>query len=211
MVENGWYKTMDNEITIFPNINDLFHYAATDFCKRALKAIEEKGSFSVVLSGGNTPKAFYDLLTSAFYKEVIPWSKIQFFFGDERYVPKEDDASNFHMTQEHLFAKVPVDPNHIYRMPTEFDDPKDAAHTYEKTLRQVLATSAGYPAFDLIYLGLGDDAHTASLMPDTDIVKAYADDKAAVPSEWVSALYVPHLNMYRITLTPPAINHFIYG
>jgi 6-phosphogluconolactonase len=198
----------NNEITVFPNPNDLFKFAADDFMQRAITAVDEKGTFAVVLSGGNTPKAFFDILANdANYMKNIPWRLIKFFFCDERYVPAEDPQSNYHMTEEYLFSKVPVDRQHIYRIQTEFTHPKDAAKAYENTLRNVfhIEDSTQYPAFDLIYLGLGDNAHTASLMPFTKEVKELiaTDDKHTL----ALSSFVAELDMYRITLTPCAINN----
>lgn len=168
---------------------DLFFAAAEDFKQRVLRTLEEKNLFSVVLSGGNTPKAFFDVLA----KEELPWHRIQFFFGDERYVPADDDASNYHMAFQHLFSKVPVNPDYVYRIPTEFQHPKDAAQQYEQTLHTIFHTE--FPPFDLCYLGLGDDAHTASLMPCHEIQGG----------NLVGWLKMDH--RYRITLTAAAINH----
>src|SRR5437899_1396147 len=158
-------------IKIFNNLNKLFDYAADDFSKQAITSINNKGIFSVILSGGNTPMFFFDTL-SRFDKKNIPWEKIQFFFGDERYVPANNMNSNYHMTYEHLFSKVPVNPKNIHRIPTEFNDPVDAAKEYEKIIKQILQVKDHHlPQFDLCYLGLGANAHTASLMPFSDVVK----------------------------------------
>ena len=157
---------------------------------RAMAAVNDKGVFSVVLAGGNTPKLFFDALTGIeYYKKNIPWRQIQFFFGDERYVPSDNAKSNYHMAYEHLFSKVPVNPENIYRIPTEFNDPKDAAKNYEQTLSKVFhIKDNAFPQFDLLYLGLGDNAHTASLMPFSDVVKHYAR-KFIAPIKIISLLH----------------------
>jgi 6-phosphogluconolactonase len=202
--------TQNQEIKIFPTSHDLFYFAAKDFMLRAAAAISEKGFFSVVLSGGNTPKLFFDALTSADYdKESDLWQQIQFFFGDERYVSPKTNESNYHMACEYLFSKVPVNKDNIFRIPTEFTDPNDAAKYYEKTLRNAFnIKDKAFPRFDLVYLGLGDNAHTASLMPFSEIVSQYSDKVLSDKEDHlVASLWVPELNMYRITLTPAAINH----
>jgi 6-phosphogluconolactonase len=197
----------NNELNVFRNAHDLFDFAAKDFMQRALSAVRQKGFFSVVLSGGNTPKNFFDILTDDFFKKNIPWQQIKFFFGDERYVPADDTRSNFYMTSEHLFSKLDIKKENIYSIITTFDDPLAAADSYEQTLRNEFNISKKeFPPFDLVYLGLGDNAHTASLMPFSDVVKRYAENQKA-DNDLVAALYVPELKMYRITLTPPAINH----
>src|SRR5579871_6169608 len=122
MGENG-FMMKNKEVIIFPNSQDVFQFAAKDFFNRAVSAVNDKGVFSVVLAGGNTPKLFFDILTNM----DIPWQKIRFFFGDERYVSSDNVNSNYHMVYEHLFSKVPINPSNIYRIPTEFNDPNDAA------------------------------------------------------------------------------------
>ncbi|MDP1575082.1 MAG: 6-phosphogluconolactonase [Coxiellaceae bacterium] len=185
----------NNILTIFLTENNLFQFAANDFSKRAITAINNKGVFSVALSGGNTPKLFFDALANnEQHKKNIPWEKIKFFFGDERYVAADSIDSNYHTAMLYLFSKVAVNPNNIYRIPTDFEDPKEAAKAYEDTLKK-------NGPIDLIYLGLGDDAHTASLMPFSEVVKNIS------PDTLVESLFVKKLNMSRITLTPAAINH----
>ncbi len=151
---------------------------------------------------GNTPKTFFDTLTQIkLYKESIPWSQIKFFFGDERYVPAEDAQSNYHMAYEHLFSKVPVLSENIYRMPTNAKEPEVAAKEYEITLRKTFNIKENeFPRFDLLYLGLGDNAHTASLMPFSEVLMIKNN-------QLVASLWVQELKMFRLTLTPPAINH----
>lgn len=202
--------TKNQEIKIFPIPHDLFDFAANDFMQRAVAAVRDKGVFSVVLSGGNTPKLFFDTLTNVDYdKKTIPWQQIHFFFGDERYVSPETKESNYHMAYEYLFSKMPVNKKNIYRIPTEFPDPNDAAKHYEQTLRKVFnIKDKASPQFDLVYLGLGDDAHTASLMPFSEIVTRYSDKVLSdEDGQLVASLWVPELHMYRITLTPTAINN----
>lgn len=193
-----------NEVKIFSNPQDLFVSAAQDFTHRVKTAVDAKGEFTVVLSGGETPKYFFDTLTQVkAYKDNIPWQKIKFFFGDERYVPADNPKSNYHMAFEHLFSKVPVLTENIYRMTTKFKDPIDAAKDYEFTLRKVFHLENNeFPQFDLLYLGLGEDAHTASLMPlsETLLINNH---------QLVASLWVKEQKMYRITLTPLAINHAV--
>lgn len=192
-----------NEIIVFPHSYDLFQYAAKDFSQRAITAINAKGIFSVVLSGGNTPKLFFDMLIETDnYQKNIPWNQIQFFFGDERYVSSGNTQSNYHTAYLHLFSKLPIKPENIYRISTDFNAPIEAAKDYENRLRKAFGIKEdAFPPFDLTYLGLGDNAHTASLMPFSDVVTNDSNNQL------VASLFVPEFNMYRITLTPPAINH----
>lgn len=200
MVERG--LIMMNELKLFPNSHDLFLSAAEDFTRRANAAVETRGEFTVVLSGGDTPKYLFDTLTQVnAFKNNIPWKKIKFFFGDERYVPADNPKSNYHMAYEHLFSKVPVLTENIFRIPTEPSDPIDAAKDYEFTLRQIFHLNNNeFPHFDLLYLGLGEDAHTASLMPFNDVL--LINNHQLVASVWLKEQAI-----YRISLTPLAINH----
>ncbi len=189
---------INQELIIRATDSDLFMLAAQQFSDMAIAQVAAKHTFNVVLAGGNTPKAYFTQLAAMDdIVEATPWDHIHFYFGDERYVPKDDERNNYYMACEFLFSKVPVPKQNIHRMPTtEFASAKEAASDYAKQIANV--------DFDLIYLGLGDNAHTASLMPDTDLVKAYADGKA--DNHLVASLWVEALKMYRITLTPPAIN-----
>jgi 6-phosphogluconolactonase len=197
----------NTEIKILPNSAEVFQEAAADFARRAESAIKSKGVFTVVLAGGNTAKLFFDILAES-YKQQISWEQIRFFFGDERYIPATDSENNYHIANEHLFTKVGVPEKNIHRIQTEFPDPLNSAEDYEHTLREFFSISNNeFPQFDVIYLGLGENAHTASLMPLSDIVIQSARNPATENNQLVAALWVPELNMYRITLTPNAINH----
>ncbi|PIZ04225.1 MAG: 6-phosphogluconolactonase [Gammaproteobacteria bacterium CG_4_10_14_0_8_um_filter_38_16] len=196
-----------NEIFLFSSSNDLFQFAAKDFYHRAIHAVKEKGIFSVVLSGGNTPKLFFKQLTETeCYLKNIPWQKIKFFFGDERYVPADNIESNYHTAYQYLFSKVSINPKNIYRIPTHFSNPKEAASSYEKKIRDAfqITDPAIIPSFDLIYLGLGDNAHTASIMPFCDVAKNALIKKN---NTLVTSLFVQEYNQSRITLTPIIINN----
>jgi polyphosphate glucokinase len=194
-------------LRLFYSADDLFQAAAEDFVIRTSQSIEEKGVCNVVLSGGNTPKHFFDALTQT--KRKIAWDKIRFFFGDERYVPLDDPQSNYHTAKKFLFSKVPIPVENIYPIPTQLASAAASAEQYEKTLRELFHLQEfQWPAFDIIYLGMGDNGHTASLMPFTDLVKSYI--QAPFLPTLVASLWVEQLQMYRVTLTPPAINHGAY-
>ncbi len=197
-----------NDLYIFSDPKALFEALVLDFMYRAQTAIEIQGIFRVVLPGGNTPKLFFDTLVEmASHEKKIAWHKIIFFFGDERYVPKMHVDNNYHMAYEHLFSKLPIDPNNIHRILTEFKNAHDAAKDYEETLRTIFHCHPNeFPHFDLIYLGLGEDAHTASLMPLTDLVIQYAKSDIQENYQLVAAVWLPEQNKYRITLTPSIIN-----
>lgn len=156
--------------------------------------------FRVALSGGTTPRALNQLLSSPPYIDRVDWSKVDFFWGDERCVPATDPLSNYRMADETLLARVPISQSQIHRVPTELEDPDLIAARYEDDMREAFGLAGGeIPRFDLVYLGMGPDGHTASLFPHTRAL--------SVTDHIVSSNYVPKLETFRITLTVPVINN----
>jgi len=184
-------------LRIFQSSENLSRAAAEAFAQLAKKAIEEKGRFTVALAGGNTPRAVYKLLATD-YREQIEWPRVQFFWGDERYVSINDPDSNYCMVREALFDHVPILAENVRRMPTEFIQPETAAQDYEKTLRDFWPASL--PRFDLIQLGLGPDGHILSLFPNSPLLREENRLVAVVTDS-------PKPPPTRITLTLPVINH----
>jgi 6-phosphogluconolactonase len=130
----------------------------------------------------------------------IAWDRLQVFWGDERGVPPTDPRSNFLMAQQTLLASVPIPSDRIHRMPAEEADGAAAARAYEAVLRaHTPATPDGWPQLDLVLLGLGEDAHTASLFPQSQVLRE--------AHRSVVVYDVPHLGMTRMTLTAPVLNH----
>jgi len=199
----------NNELNIAPDSNSLYRAIADDFVQRVNEHVKKNDIFHVALSGGNTPKNLFTLLAQEPYKSSIPWDKIYFFFGDERYVPEDQPDSNYFMSHQYLFSKVDVPRVHIFQVPTEYIDPNKAAEDYAATMRDIFKLKKDEtPKFDLVYLGLGTNAHTASLMPGTDLVKAYEKSADGGHKGQITAAdWIEELNMYRITFTPPIINN----
>jgi 6-phosphogluconolactonase len=189
--------TLAPEIRILNTPAELFQAAATEIAMLASQAVESRGRFSIALSGGSTPKSLYALLASGSIPN-LPWERIFFFFGDERFVPPNHPDSNYRMARETgLFAKVPD--NHVFRVQTEEKDADTAALQYEQTLQKFFGLQPGeFPRFDLVLLGLGPDGHTASLFPGT----AALNEK----SRLVVANWVEKFQTYRITFTLPVLN-----
>ena len=167
--------------------------AARDFASKAEAAIAERGSFTVALAGGSTPKATYEILARD-YADGLDWSRVHVFFGDERTVPPDHEDSNYLMAQRTLLSRVPV--GSIHRMRGELP-PAEAAAAYEQELQEFFGPDS-VPAFDLILLGIGEDGHTASLFPETSALD--------VTDRWVVANPVLKLETTRLTLTIPVIN-----
>lgn len=154
---------MGVEVKIVPDNAALAHTAAQEFHRLAEAAVRARGRFSVALSGGNTPRAVYSLLAGE--HRQLPWDGIHIFFGDERHVPPDDPDSNFRMASESLLSKVPIPQKNVHRIRAELDA-EAAAKEYEQELREFFQLmDHGWPRFDLVLLGLGDDGHTASLFP----------------------------------------------
>lgn len=157
--------------------------------------LQKQDRFTWVLTGGNSPKALYDMLAASPYKERIAWNKLHIFWGDERAVPFSDDRNNAKMTYTHLLNKVPVIPAQVHVMRTDAE-PQQAALEYEKILHQYFGEDG--KSFDLVLSGMGDDGHTLSLFPGTEVIH----EKEA----WVKSFYLTSQQMYRITLTAPVVN-----
>jgi 6-phosphogluconolactonase len=193
-------------VKIFNDEKAIFYQAAQDFLIQVQNKIISKNFLTVVLSGGKTPELFFDILSEDPFKKLIPWEKIKFFFGDERYVPLQNPESNFHNAWLHLFSKIAIPKENIYPINTELADPQLSAIDYKQKLLEICPINQGLPTFDICYLGIGSDGHTASLMPFTDAVKFYADNPSIQNDPMVISLWAPKQNMFRISLTPPVIN-----
>jgi len=151
------------ELIILPDPAALAEEAARRFVALAQAAIADHGRFTVALSGGSTPRALYQRLAQSPLSESVDWANVHIFWGDERMVPPDDIESSYRMARETLLAHVPIPAANIYPIPTIGGTPETAASAYEETL--TTAFGAELPRFDLILLGLGPDAHTASLFP----------------------------------------------
>jgi 6-phosphogluconolactonase len=141
---------------------------ANYFIKTGNEAISMHGRFSVSLSGGSSPKKLYELLASADYKEQLDWTKVDFFFGDERNVPQTDKDSNYLMAKTALFDPLAINPANIYAVNTT-SGPEGASKEYTVTIANYF--KGDEQVFDLVLLGLGDNSHTASLFPHTPILE----------------------------------------
>lgn len=192
-------KASNRMVRVLPDTQLLDSAAAEIFVERAADAQAKRGWFHVALTGGSTPRGYHALLASSPLRDKVDWSRIQFFWGDERCVPPDNDQSNYLMAKQTLLDAVPIPPDHIHRMRGE-DDPASAASAYEAEIWSVFGGTAGAtPSFDLIYLGMGSNGHTLSLFPHTTAL--------SVTDRLVVANYVPELNMNRITFTTTLANN----
>ena len=183
------------EVDIAKDVEELSSYVADWLVHYAAQVLEKQPRFTIALSGGSTPKKLYQLLASEEYKEKINWSRVHIFWGDERYVPFDDEKNNAKMAFDTLLKHVPVSASQIHIMRTDID-PALSASEYEKILHNYFDGQTH--SFDLALLGIGDNAHTLSLFPHYDVIHEQ--------EKWVSAFFLKEQNMYRITLTAPIVN-----
>lgn len=182
---------MTPEIVVLPDPAALAREASERFVALARSAIAAQGHFSVALSGGSTPRLLYEQLVA----QPMEWQHVHVFWGDERCVPPEHPDSNYGMAQRALLSQIDIPAHKVHRLKGELD-PAQAALQYENELR---VTFGALPRFDLILLGMGTDAHMASLFPGTPALHEHR--------RWVMAQTVEKLQIDRLTLTPPVINH----
>jgi 6-phosphogluconolactonase len=160
----------------------------------------KQGTFAICLSGGSTPQLLYRHLADPDYRNQLPWSRVHWFFGDERFVAHDDALSNYRMAREALLSRAPIAAANIHAIPTERMAPDAAASAYEHELKSIYGAERldpGRPLFDVNLLGLGEDGHTASLFPGNPVL--------AERERWVCAVVGAKLEA-RITLTYPALD-----
>lgn len=195
-MENTVNYNYRHEIKIFDEISLL----AESFYQLIFEVVKSKNvgeKASIAFSGGNTPAKIFDYI-SATHKDDLDWNKINFFWVDERCVPPDHAESNFKMTKEHLLDKVGVNNKNIFRVFGEAQ-PAIEAKRYSDKIVDNLEIKSGLPSFDLIFLGMGDDGHTASIFPGNNSL--FNSEKVCeVASHPVSG-------QTRITLTGRIINN----
>lgn len=183
------------KVLVAADTKELDEAAAEMIEQSAVDAIKQRGTFSIALSGGSTPKPLYALLATSPWRERIDWEKTHFFWGDERWVPSSSSQSNYRMAKDALISKVPVPADNVHRMQTDSGEPEDSAEQYEDELKRILGER---PQVDFNLLGIGTNGHTASLFPGRPTLN--------VRDRLVVADYIPEVKMNRITFTVPAIN-----
>ncbi len=185
-------------VEIAPDPETLAQRSVEFFVAEAQKAIKTKDAFYVAISGGHTPKRFFELLGEVPQANSLPWDKIQLFWVDERYVQPDSQWSNYKLAADTFLAKVAIPEQNIHRIPTEYDDFKAAASCYEQAIREVFGLKENQtPEFDLIVLGMGAEGHTGSLFPNS-----YAPFDT---ENLACVVYVMDGKLNRITLTHPVL------
>jgi len=182
-------------IKIYPDQESLSRAAAEFFVRQAGQTLRARGRFNVVLSGGSTPRRLYELLAQTPFRDRVAWAQVQVFWGDERCVPVEDPRRNSRLARQVWLDRVPIPPTQIH--PVSGQLPAEAAaRSYEALLKSFFAGCQ--PRFDLVFLGLGEDGHTASLFPNHEVLKEQV--------RWAAEVNLAGENLQRVTLTAPLIN-----
>jgi 6-phosphogluconolactonase len=185
------------EVVVCDNAAALSRAAAERLEAAIDEAVARSGRCSVALSGGSTPRALYRLLAdpTAPFRRHIPWTRVHLFWGDERHVPPDHRDSNYRMVRETLLRSISIPEENVHRVQAELAEAAQAARAYEAVLRSFFGAE---PRFDVVLLGLGEDAHTASLFPGSEAL----DER----ERWVAAPFVAKQSAHRITLTPPVLD-----
>lgn len=189
------------ELHIFEEADGVARAAAWEFRRRAARVVAARGRFTAVLSGGSTPERLFRLLREGPEtpgQDPPPWSRVHLFWGDERPVPPDHPDSNFGAARQLLLAGLAIPAANVHRIRGEIDEPSRAAAEYEAEIRAFFDLEEGEaPRFDLVFLGIGADGHTASLFPG---------GAALAAGGLVAAVWVERLGTFRITLTPRVFN-----
>ena len=182
-------------IDILPTVDDFEIAAASAAAEIIGAAIHDRGGCLIALSGGRTPCGVYRRLGDSLLAQSVDLNRAYLIFVDERMVPPDDSDSNYGMVEREFISRVPLPPSHVYRIRGEAEA-DDAARNYERELQTVFPLFAG--RCDLISLGVGEDGHTASLFPGSEILRETQHE--------VRSVFVPRLESWRVTLTLPVIN-----
>ena len=187
-----------HQVYVFDDQPALQSATAEYLCGICLQHAAQQDTVSFALSGGSTPIGVYERLAQPPWRERFPWENTHILFGDERYVPHDDEQSNYRMASQAMLQHVPLNAQQIHAIPTHCAEPADCAALYESEIKQ-LHVDSELPAIDVVLLGMGDDGHTASLFPDTPILSE--------TRHLVAAVFVAKFNSWRISLTYPVLNH----
>ena len=189
MLKENVVQSFDERRDIFigENKEKTIDFCAEHWIHSAKRAIQQRGQFTVALSGGSTPKAIYQTLFAK-HQKSIEWNKVFLFWSDERAVPPTSSESNYHMAMQNGFSALKIPESHIFRIHAELN-PQKAANDYDDLIKREL----GPTRFDLVMLGVGEDGHTASLFPNSPALQE--------KEKLVAANQIPDTGQHRLTLT----------
>jgi 6-phosphogluconolactonase len=190
---------MIHTVRVFSGLEEASAFAAEFTAGLARQAVRERGRFTLALSGGTTPRRYFERLAILGNNDGIDWNAWQVFFADERYVPLDDPLSNHLLVREAFLSRARIPEQNVHPVPVNLPSLDEAAEQYERELRRVLGEDGAFPRFDLIHLGMGSDGHTASLFPD--------DPALAENFRWTAVVPRPGLKprVPRVTLTLPVL------
>ena len=187
-------------VQIFPDLEAISRKAAEMFLQFSERYISSANRFVVALSGGNTPRTFYDILGSDQYRNKVDWQNVHIFWVDERFVPPDHADSNYRMVKDNLLSRISIPHQNVHPIMTDVSFPSLAAKKYEKDMKTFLNVSTNkIPEFDLILLGIGEDGHTASLFPGSRVLNRR--------DHFVSSVIEKKISHPRITLTLSVITN----
>ena len=190
--------TNKHTIIIEPNAADLARKGAEIFSRAAKESVGMRGRFAVAISGGSTPRSMHSMLGEEPFCSDIPWDKTDIFWADERCVLENDPASNFGLARQDFLDKIPIPQNKIHPLQGSLSY-EEGALWYQKKLKKFFQRKEDeFPRFDLIFLGIGTDGHTASLFPGQSALNEM--------KRWVVAVKGGNPDVNRLTLTFPVIN-----
>lgn len=195
LLTNNFIMTSITEVKIFETPKEAYKAVAEQILH--LTQTSRQPRFDIALSGGNTPKGLFKKLSKN-YSELIPWSRIHFWWGDERCVSPNDEESNYKMTNDYLFSKISIPKENIHRIRGE-ENPEKEANRYSDEIDGQLNHRGKNPVFDLLILGIGDDGHTASIFPNE--LELFENDKIC------SVTQHPTTGQNRITITGRVLNN----
>jgi 6-phosphogluconolactonase len=183
------------KLHILKNKETLSDELANWVCDVITESLKKQEFFSLVLSGGGTPKLLFKKLASREFKNKINWKRVHIFWGDERVVPFTDERNNAGMAYQLLIDHIDIPASQVHIIRTDIE-PNFAVDEYSKLLHSHFDHT--FQSFDLVLLGMGDDGHTLSLFPDSPIIEE--------PINWVNSVFSKKQSMYRITLMPSLVN-----
>jgi len=170
--------------------------------QRLVDRVMSEDRAAVCLTGGSSPEGLYRLLAREPWRAIVPWDRVHWFIGDDRFVPGSDPLSNMGMARRLFLGSVPAPRQNIHPIATEAKSPDEAARLYEEDLKRFYGADTldpSFPLFDLVLMGLGSDGHTASLFPHSPALDEKERWVVGVPKAGMEP-FVP-----RVTLTFPVL------
>ncbi|MFP4250769.1 MAG: 6-phosphogluconolactonase [Armatimonadota bacterium] len=189
----------DTEVRVFPTLEDASDALAEEVARQLGNAVADRETATLALSGGSTPRRLHEILAQE--HPEVDWRRVHVFWGDERFVPRDSEDSNYRMARETLLGAIPIPDANVHPWPVEMSEPESAALAMQVEMERVFGSSAleaPAPRFDVMLLGMGDDGHTASLFPHSPALRAR--DRWTVRSE------APDEPRDRLTFTLPVLN-----